>query len=185
MDRVPDRVRWAVELLDPGAPERILEVGCGPGVAAALVCPRLSTGRMLATDRSALAVDRTSRRNTEHVAAGRLEVLRSALDALTAPPASFDQAFAINVNLFWVRDATAELQVLRRVLRPGGLLHVLYGAGGPTSAEQITTPIAAVLRAHGFTGVRTVGSDAGIGVVAAAPERAAAAAAGSTRRRPG
>ncbi len=27
---VPDRVRWAVEVLDPGPAETILEIGCGP-----------------------------------------------------------------------------------------------------------------------------------------------------------
>jgi SAM-dependent methyltransferase len=172
MGGVPDRIRWAVDVLDPAGADRVLEIGCGPGVAAALVCPRLPTGRMLATDRSAVAVDRTSRRNAAHVAAGRLEVRRSALDALTGPPAAFDRAFSVDVNLFWVRDPAPELQVLRRELRPGGLLHVLYGAGGPTSAARIIDPIAAALQAHGFTDVRVVGSDDGIGVVGAAPGHA-------------
>jgi trans-aconitate methyltransferase len=32
--------------------ERLLEIGCGSGVAAALVCARLDDGRLLAIDRS-------------------------------------------------------------------------------------------------------------------------------------
>ncbi|TQM03027.1 SAM-dependent methyltransferase [Pseudonocardia kunmingensis] len=161
---VPERIRWAVDLLDPRPGDRILEVGCGPGVAAALVCARLSTGRMLAVDRSAVAVERTTRRNADHVAAGRLEVRRCTLDEVDGER-SFDAAFAVDVNLFWVRDPAAELQVLRRTLRPGGRLHVLYGAGGPTTADRITAPVAAALHAQGFRGVRTVGSEAGTGVV--------------------
>lgn len=34
-------------------------------------------------------------------------------------------AFAINVNLFWVRRPDRELAVLDRALRPGGMLHIL------------------------------------------------------------
>jgi SAM-dependent methyltransferase len=165
--RVPERIRWAVELLDPGGAERILEIGCGPGVAAMLICPQLSTGRLLAIDRSAVAVERTTRRNADHIASGRLEVRRCTLDAGAASlgPGPFDKALAVDVNLFWVRDPAAELQVLRGVLRPGGLLHVLYGAGGPTSTGRITDPLAAALRAQGFTDVRSVRSGAGIGVI--------------------
>jgi hypothetical protein len=79
-----------------------------------------------------------------------------------------DKAFAVDVNLFWVRDPAAELQVLRGVLRPGGLLHVLYGSGGLTSADRIIDPIATALRAQGYTDVRAVGSEAGIGVIGVA-----------------
>lgn len=57
-------------MLDPGSADQVLEIGCGPGVAAAVVCERLTTGRLLAVDRSAVA----ARRTAEHVAGGRLEV---------------------------------------------------------------------------------------------------------------
>ncbi len=172
--KVPERIRWAVDLLDPGGAERILEIGCGPGVAAALICPRLTSGRLLAIDRSAVAIERTTRRNADHIVSGRLDVRCCTLDAATTSldPGSFDRgfdkAFAVDVNLFWVRDPGAELQGLRRVLRPGGLLHVLYGSGGPTSADRITDPIATARRAQGYTDVRTVGSGAGIGVIGSA-----------------
>ena len=71
---VPDRVRWAVDRLDPAPDARLLEIGCGSGAAAELLCRRLTTGRLLAVDRSPVAVRRTAERNAEHVRAGRLEI---------------------------------------------------------------------------------------------------------------
>jgi len=59
---LPARVAWAVDLVDPGPADRVLEVGCGPGVAAALIAARLTTGRLVAVDRSAVAVRRTAAR---------------------------------------------------------------------------------------------------------------------------
>jgi SAM-dependent methyltransferase len=166
---VPHRIRWAVDVLDPGPDDRLLEIGCGPGVAAALVCERLRGGRLLAVDRSAVAVRRTAERNAAHVAAGRLEVRESSLSGLEVPPRSLDAALAVNVNVFWTTGAAAELAVLLAALRPGGAVHLLWGGGGPTSGDRITRPVAAALAAAGFAGVRPVTGDAGLGVSAVRP----------------
>ncbi len=163
---VPERVRWAVEALDPGPAEEILEVGGGPGVSAALICERLITGRLLAVDRSAVAIQRTAHRNATHLASGRLVVRQCALDSLTVPPHSFDKALTLNVNLFWVTNPCRELAVLSRALRPGGTLHVLYGAAGPTAGDRVTEAVSTALRAHGFTDVQNISASAGIGVSA-------------------
>ncbi|MGH4013767.1 MAG: methyltransferase domain-containing protein [Pseudonocardiaceae bacterium] len=76
-----------------------------------------------------------------------------ALDALDLPAHSFDSAFSINVNLFWTRSPARELEILHRALRPGGALHVCFGAGVPPSVDRVTSPVAEALRGHGFTGV--------------------------------
>lgn len=164
---VPDRVSWAVEVVDPGPGERLLEIGCGPGVAAALVCARLTTGRLTAVDRSEVAVERTMRRNAEHVAAGRLEVVRAELDALDVT--GMDKAFSVNVNVFWTTGADRELAVLHRALRPGGRLYVLYGTGpstGDGDGERAIRTIAASLARHGFAGARGLRSPSGFGISA-------------------
>ncbi|MCO1654000.1 class I SAM-dependent methyltransferase [Pseudonocardia humida] len=158
-----------VDLLDPAPGQRILEIGPGPGVAAALVCERLGDGRLLAVDRSAVAVRRTAQRNAEHVAAGRLEVRQAALHELDLPTGELDAAFSIDVNLFWTGPAATELGMLAAALRPGGALHVCYGAGGPQSAERITGPVAAALRAHGFLDVVVRDEAGGLAVSARTP----------------
>jgi SAM-dependent methyltransferase len=164
MKTLPARVRWAVHLLDPRPQDQILEVGGGPGLAAALICERLTAGRLLMNDRSAVAVGQAARRNAIHLLSGRLVVQQSTLAALTVPPLSFDKALTINVNLFWAANPARELAVLRQALRPGGVLHVVYGAGGPTAAERIARPVAATLAEHGFTSISVTTASAGFAI---------------------
>lgn len=161
------RLRWALEVLDPGPDEQLLEVGSGPGVAAALICDRLVGGRLLALDRSATAVRRTAERGSEHLAAGRLAVQQGELATAPLPPAAFDQVLAVDVNLFWARDPRPELDVLRRVLRPDGRLHVLYGPG-PTPAGRITAVVADRLAVAGLVDVVVHDGPDGCGVSARA-----------------
>jgi SAM-dependent methyltransferase len=132
---VPERIRWAVETLDPGPDDRLLEIGCGPGVAVAAVCERLDGGQVVAIDRSATAIARAAKRNQDHLGAGRAVLLTAALEDVA--PADvlqggrrFDKVFAMNVNLFWVRSPARELAIVRDLLAPGGALYLFYGYGG-------------------------------------------------------
>lgn len=163
MTGVPARLTWALSVVDPAQGERLVELGCGPGVAAALVCERLVDGHLVAVDRSATACARAAARNAAHLEAGRLSVVRSEVAALTLPAGSVAKVFAVNVNLFWTRVPVRELAVLRDVLRPDGSLFLLYGKG-PTGADRVTGTIADALRSGGFVDVEVLSSDAGIGV---------------------
>ncbi len=173
MTAVPARVTWAVRLIDPRPDAHLLEVGCGPGVAAELICDRLTTGTLLAVDRSEVAVRRAAARNAGHVAAGRLRVQQAALETLDVRP-EFDVAFTIDVNVFWTRPDGPGLGVLAGALRPGGRVHVLYGAGGPTTGERVTAPVTAAMSAAGLTDVRVVSGDGGFGVIGQRPAAAPA-----------
>lgn len=88
MSAIPPRVRWAVDIIAPAGDDHLLELGCGPGAAAALVCARLTTGHLLAVDRSPVAVARTRERNAASVAAGRLTVRQSTIAGLLTPRAA-------------------------------------------------------------------------------------------------
>ena len=59
---------------------------------------------MVAIDRSEVAVRRTVDRNRAYLAAGKVVVRHGSLEDFEGRGGPFDKVFAINVNLFWMRD---------------------------------------------------------------------------------
>jgi cyclopropane fatty-acyl-phospholipid synthase-like methyltransferase len=153
---VPERIRWAADTLAVRRGDRVLEVGCGSGVAASLVCERLDDGRMLAIDRSEIQIERARRRNEEHVAAGRLALEAVDIAQFEAADRRFDKVFAVNVNVFWLGPATEELRRIRRALAPGGRLFLFYEPPGAARAREVVERVGNVLRAEGFVEPQTL-----------------------------
>lgn len=76
------RLRSAVEQLDIRPADRVLEIGCGHGVAATLVCERLEGGRLTAVDRSPKMIQAATRRNARYIEAGKAEFFVANLEDL-------------------------------------------------------------------------------------------------------
>lgn len=146
---IPERLTWAVALLDVRPGDHVLEVGCGRGVAATLICEQLQTGRLVAIDRSAKAIEAARLRNAAHVEAGRASFRHAALAGADLAGERFDKVLAVNVNTFWLR-AEAELAVLRRSLTPAGRLLLVYELPGPEKRTSVLTRARRVLEAEGF-----------------------------------
>jgi SAM-dependent methyltransferase len=148
---VPPRLLETAELLSLRGDERVLEVGCGPGVAADLLLGRHAALRYVAVDRSATAIERTRRRNADALASERLATYRLDLGELTAAAVGgepFDVAFAVNVNVFWTMMAGDELRRLAECLRPGGVLWLVFDTPGDATRhaeilERVRTSVAA------------------------------------------
>lgn len=108
--------------------QRVLDLGCGTG-ATTLLAKRLEPGiEIVGLDPDEKALAR-ARRKAER---GRLEVelVQGFGDALPFPDGRFDRV--LSSFMFHHLDAAeqpAVLRELRRVLRPGGSLHVLDFAG--------------------------------------------------------
>ncbi|MEV1248681.1 SAM-dependent methyltransferase [Nonomuraea sp. NPDC050022] len=66
---IPARLSWAVDTLDVRPADRILEIGCGRGVAVDLICSRGGTATAL--NRSATAIRAAEDRNASHIASGQ------------------------------------------------------------------------------------------------------------------
>jgi SAM-dependent methyltransferase len=141
--RPSQRLAWAVDVLAPGPADRVLEVGCGHGVAVSLVCERLADGRITAIDRSEKMIAMAARRNRAHVAAGRAVLVTAALEDADFGDERFDKVFAVNVAPFWLRPVEA-LGIVRRHLAPGGTVHVFWDArhgGAQDLADRLSERI--------------------------------------------
>jgi ubiquinone/menaquinone biosynthesis C-methylase UbiE len=124
-----ERLRAIVDRLDFGPGDRVLEVGCGHGVAATMVCERLTTGRYTAIDRSRKMIEAAERRCAAHVAAGRAEFLVASLEDADLGGRRFDVIFAVRVGLFH-RDPQRARTLAEQWLAPGGAVHAFYDAPG-------------------------------------------------------
>ena len=152
VDPIPARIRWAVDLMDIRADDKVLEIGCGPGAAAELMCSRLEPGRgrLFAIDRSESGVDRTRRRNAAAIEDKRLTVRQIDLATLRVPVKRLTKAFAFNVNLFWVRACQDEVALLHERLRPGGTVGLFYDAPRVEQVPEIVAKASASLEQGGF-----------------------------------
>jgi len=136
-DAAPERVRWAIDVLDVQPDDRLLEIGCGGGAAVDLVCRRLGEGTITAIDRSPTMVARAAHRNAEHIASGRASVQLVELEDLELTPGTCTKVFSINVNLFWTRSAATELDIVRRLLRPDGALYLFFESPSASKSADI------------------------------------------------
>ena len=124
------RLRGIVDELAIASGARVLEIGCGHGVAASLVCERLGDGgRLTAVDRSAKMIEAAARRNAVHARAGTAEFLVRALEDLDLGARRFDLVFAVRVGLFH-RDPERARALAEPWLAPGGVIRAFYDAPG-------------------------------------------------------
>jgi ubiquinone/menaquinone biosynthesis C-methylase UbiE len=159
--RASERLRWAVDVLDVQPGDRVLEVGCGHGVAVSLIAERLDGGQVVAIDRSAKMIDAARRRNAAHVATGRAVLETVTLAGADLPDARFDKILGVHVAVFW-RQPEQALGTARRVLAPGGALYLASQAPGwrtEADTRAFTGELTATLRAHGFAVDRVVTAD--------------------------
>jgi ubiquinone/menaquinone biosynthesis C-methylase UbiE len=120
-----ERQRAIVERLHIQPDDRVLEIGCGQGVAATFVCERLEGGRLTAVDRSPKMIEAAARRNAAHVVAGKAEFLVAHLEDLGLGDRRFDKIFAVRVGLFH-RDPDRARGLVEPWLAPGGEVFTFF-----------------------------------------------------------
>jgi SAM-dependent methyltransferase len=153
-----ERNRWTVDLIAPARDARVLEIGCGPGLALAALCDRVTIGRVVGLDHSPLMLAQAAKRNARAIEAGRLHLHLGGLDALGELSGNFDIVYSINVAMFW-RDRSAALRAIRAVLRPGGLFATTYQPRHPQAksrdAVQFAEQLSDAMDGFGFIDIRT------------------------------
>ncbi|XXX77446.1 class I SAM-dependent methyltransferase [Sorangium sp. So ce134] len=113
--------------LRPGL--RVLEIGCGPGVAARAVAKRIGDGHVLGIDRSAKAIAQAIAGSEAELASGHLSLRHVAIEdfELEEGEGPYDIAFAVRVGALDGRHPEAgriARQRIRRALAKGGRLYI-------------------------------------------------------------
>jgi ubiquinone/menaquinone biosynthesis C-methylase UbiE len=105
--------------------DRVLEIGCGHGVAATFVCQRLKGGQLTAVDRSKKMIEAAKRRNAREIAAGKAEFILGNLEQLDLGHRRFDKIFAVRVGFFFRQPEHAR-SIVEKWLAPGGKVFIFF-----------------------------------------------------------
>lgn len=130
MSRPPSaRILAAIEALPLRNGMRVLEIGCGPGVAAREIVRRWPGVHVLGIDRSAAAIRQATAAARDAVAREQLAFRVASVETfrLGAGERPFDLAFALRVGALDGRHPDAGALALPRIaaaLVPGGRLFI-------------------------------------------------------------
>jgi ubiquinone/menaquinone biosynthesis C-methylase UbiE len=113
-------MRALIDALDIQPESRVLDVGCGNGIALAAVP---ETTWCCGIDRSTTMLATARKRLHRAIAKGRVDLRRGDMLALPFVPNRFDRIIASNI-LYFCEDVPAFVSECRRVARPEALLGI-------------------------------------------------------------
>ena len=148
-------VERVLALVEVKAGERVLDVGCGPGVFAVPPARAVGpSGHVFAVDLREEMVE-ACRRRVETWGLSNVTVRRSEESSIPLPPSSVDLVFVCHL-LHELEDPAALLADVRRVLKPGGRLVAVewekaeMEAGPPVEHRLTPEDSRAILEKGGF-----------------------------------
>lgn len=149
---------WAVDLLDVGTEDRVLEIGFGPGIAMRELSRRATHGYVCGIDHSEEMLRQATRRNSDAVKQGRVELRAASVERLPAFAEPFDRILAVNNMGMW-RDPGERLKELHSIMADHGRIAIVSqprcaGANADTT-KQSGRDIAERLARAGFVNVRS------------------------------
>jgi ubiquinone/menaquinone biosynthesis C-methylase UbiE len=152
-----DRNRWAVDLLGLEPSDRVLEIGFGPGIAIGKAADRVTRGIVVGLDHSPAMLRVASRRNTDAIRSGLVQLHCGKVESLVTDAVRFDKIYSVNVVQFW-QDPEAMFRNLILLLANGGEIATTYmprhRGAGPTDAIRKAEEIVAQYVSAGLTGIR-------------------------------
>lgn len=119
------RNAWTVDLLNIQPSDRVLEIGCGPGLAVQMCAARAISGLVFGLDHSQMMLNQSHARNEQSILAGRVELHLGGLDKLQMLQGPFDKVLSANVVQFFQDKATAYRKMIE-VMAPGGIVATTY-----------------------------------------------------------
>ena len=147
-----------VDLMQLQPDSRVLEIGCGPGLALSKCAGIITTGRMVGLDHSDVMIRQARNRLRKLGSGERVELVAGGMDRLSDWPEAFDFVFSLNVIQFQ-QDKTGFFRAVARALAPGGSCLTTYqprlDTDGTSSSRDMIDAIIEALGASGFAGMAT------------------------------
>jgi len=151
------RNNWTVNLLALEPDHKVLEIGCGPGLALKACAKSVMTGQVIGIDHSDLMVRQAQHGLSSEINKGLLEVRRAGLDELTRELTGFDRVFSINVVQFFPNLDDAFKQIYA-CLDENGMAATTFQprTKNPTREQTMTMAlkIQVAMSNAGFTDIR-------------------------------
>ncbi|MET0241849.1 MAG: class I SAM-dependent methyltransferase [Flavitalea sp.] len=127
--KISKRLLEVVDKLPLKQGSRVLEIGCGPGVAAREIASRIGNGKVLAIDRSTKAIEQAVKGSKAQIENGQLEFLKADIEnfALRPNEKPYDFAFAARVGALDGRHPEIEKSAraaIKKALKKNGKLFV-------------------------------------------------------------
>lgn len=148
-----------VDLMALSPDSRVLEIGCGPGLALAKCASVVTSGRVVGLDHSEVMIRQARNRLREQCAADRVTLIEGGIDRLANWPGAFDRIFSLNVIQFQ-SDKHGFFGAVYEALATGGLCLTTYqprlDADGPGAARRMIASIEEALHAVGFENVTEI-----------------------------
>lgn len=149
---------WTVDLLSLSPRDRVLEIGCGPGVALKACLEKLDDGVAVGIDHSDVMIAQAGRRNARAIRKKRLRLILGTIDDLPPSEPPFDRIFSINVIQF-IADKDAFIIACTKRLAPKGVLAVTFQPRGtrptPEEAMEMGRLVSALMAKAGLSEIRT------------------------------
>jgi malonyl-CoA O-methyltransferase len=131
---VEARLLESLDYLEDRVPQTILDLGCGPGHAAAAMRKRWPRARVVAMDLALPMLQQARPRSGWNPLQKPVDRINADARALPLADNSVDVLFC-NLCLQWVEDLPAAFAGFRRVLKPEGLL--LVSTFGPETLQEL------------------------------------------------
>lgn len=159
--RSSNRIRnqKTVELMKLQPDSRVLEVGCGPGLALKSCAEQVSDGNVVGLDHSPVMIAQARNRVSKAGMAPRVSLMVGGIEKLDGWTMSFDRIYSLNVIQF-IPDKADYFRAVYNALDNNGMCITTYQPrmdnDDPNGAAAMADEIASLMQSSGFQKIERV-----------------------------